>query len=80
MSDKVQARKESSETSIFHHGLIKLLVLEELKKLNRDWVTSLFLSGYEVDLVTPKKAPNSKATPLNKNDKPTNEIEGVNEE
>ena len=36
MSDKVRARPKSSETSIFHHGLINLLVMEELKKLNRD--------------------------------------------
>ena len=32
MSDNIQARLESSETSIFHHGLMKLQVLEELKK------------------------------------------------
>ena len=53
MVDKVQARPEGSETSIFNHGLIKLLVLEELKNMNRDWATFLFLSGYEVDTVSP---------------------------
>ena len=57
MEDKVQARPEGSESSIFHHGLIKLLVLEELKNLNRDWATFLFLSGYDVDALTPKKKP-----------------------
>ena len=36
MVDKVQAKSEGNETSLFHHGLIKLLVLEELKRLGRD--------------------------------------------
>ena len=57
MSDKLKARHESIETSIFHHGLIELMVMEELKKLNRDWDTFFFLSGYEVDVLTPKKRP-----------------------
>ena len=55
-------------------------MLEELKKLIRDWATFLFLSGYEVYLVTPKKTPNPKATPSNKNDKSTAGKKGVNEE
>lgn len=80
MSDKVQARAEGSETSIFHHGLIKLLMLEKLKKLNRDWTIFLFLDGYEVDSVTPKENPKPKATPSNKNDKYPFMTEGVNEE
>lgn len=60
ISDKVQGRPERSETSIFHHGLIKFIVLEELKKLNRDWGTFLFMSGYEIDAPTPRKTPKSK--------------------
>ena len=36
MADKIQAKFEGYETSLFHHGLIKLLVLEELKILGRD--------------------------------------------
>ena len=70
MSDKVQSRPECSETSIFHHVLIKFLVMEELKKLNRDRVTYMFLSGYEVDVLTPKKTPKSKTNPSIKNDEP----------
>ena len=80
MSNKFQARSEGSDTSIFHHGLITLLMLEELKKLNRDWATFLFLSGYEVGTLTPKKTPKSKATPSSKSDKPRVETKGVNEE
>ena len=79
MSDKFQARPESSETSIFHHGLTKILVLEELKKLNRDWATFLFLSGYEVDVLNPKKRPKSNTNPSSKNDESIAESKGGNE-
>ena len=44
------------EKYIFHFGLIKLLVLEELKKIKRDCNTSLFLSNYDHEImVTPSK-------------------------
>ena len=62
MSNKVQAKAQGSETSVFHHGLIKLLVLEEFKKLNRDWASFLFLSRYEVGSVTPKNISKPKIT------------------
>ena len=35
--------------------MIKLLVLEELKRLDRDWTSFLFMSGFEIDVVTPKR-------------------------
>ena len=56
MSGKFQIKKEGNETSLFHHGLIKILMLEELKRIGRDWTSFLFMSGYEIDVVTPKKA------------------------
>ena len=56
MSDKVQIKKKGNETSLFHHGLINLLVLEELKRLDRDWTSLLYMSGFEIDVVTHKKA------------------------
>ena len=37
MADKVQEKSEGSETSLFHHGLMKLLILDELQKIGRDW-------------------------------------------
>ena len=46
MSDKVQAKSEGNETSLFHHGLIKLMVLKELKILGREWSSFLFVSGF----------------------------------
>ena len=33
------------------------LVLEELKRLGRDWTSFLFMSGFEVYAVTPKRVP-----------------------
>ena len=47
---------------MFHHGLIKLLVLRELGKINKYWSPFLFISGYEVNLVTPKKTPKPNGT------------------
>ena len=57
MSDKVQVKTKGNETFLFNHGLIKLLVLEELKRLGRDWTSFLFMRGFEVDVVTPKRVP-----------------------
>jgi len=52
MYDKVQLRKETCETSLFHHGLVKLIVLHELHRVGRDWNTFIFMSGFknETDL------------------------------
>lgn len=63
MVDKVQEKPDTSSTSIFHHGLIKLLVVEDSNRLNRDCLTFLFLSGYEIDVATPsRKTLKSKST------------------
>lgn len=62
MADKVQAKPDASDTSFFHHGLIKLLVVEELNMLNRNWLTFLCLNGYELDTATPsRRTPKSKS-------------------
>jgi hypothetical protein len=37
MTDKVQAKYKQVEPNLFHFSLIKLLVLEELKKKNKEW-------------------------------------------
>ena len=47
MCDKVQYKKENHETSLFHHGLIKLLVLDSLNKIGRDWDSFIFMSGFQ---------------------------------
>ena len=56
MSDKVQMKIEGNETSLFHHGLIKLLVLEELNILDIDWTNintfHAYLSKQEMETCT----------------------------
>ena len=47
MCDKVQLKKEACETSLFHHGLVKLIVLHELQRVDRDWSTFMFMSGFK---------------------------------
>jgi hypothetical protein len=50
MSDRVQAKSKQVDTSVFHSGLIKMLVLEELKKTNTDWDAFLVASGFQPDV------------------------------
>jgi hypothetical protein len=37
MADRVQAKSKAVDTSVFHSGLIRMLVMEELKKRNIAW-------------------------------------------
>lgn len=48
MCDKVQLRKDDCETSLFHHGLVKLLVLNGLQKIGRDWDSFIFMAGFPI--------------------------------
>jgi hypothetical protein len=50
MSDRVQAKSKQVDTNCFHSGLIKMLVLEELKNTNTDWETFLVTSGFQPDI------------------------------
>jgi hypothetical protein len=52
MSDKVQAKSKLVESSIFHSGLIKFLVLEELSKTSGDWDTFLSTSGFSAYIIS----------------------------
>ena len=63
MSEKDQVKTKGNETSLFHHSLIKLLVLEELKILDRDWSYFLFIICFEVDFITPKITPKPRDIP-----------------
>ena len=64
MADKVQAKYEGCETSLFHHGLMKLLILNELQKIGRDWSSFLFINGFDLEKLTPARNPKTKGTPL----------------
>jgi hypothetical protein len=37
MADRVQDKSKEVDTSVFHLGLIKMLMMEELKKKSIDW-------------------------------------------
>jgi hypothetical protein len=50
MSDKVQAKSKQVDTNVFHYGLIKMLVMEELRKNNIDWETFLTSSQFQLDV------------------------------
>ena len=64
MADKVQAKSQIADKYVFHFGLIKLLVLEELKTTNRDWNTFLFLANYGPEVMpTPSKKVSSAVKP-----------------
>jgi hypothetical protein len=56
MSDKVQAKSKLVERSVFHYGLINMLVLEELKNIDGDWDTFLTASGFQPDVVNTPQA------------------------
>jgi hypothetical protein len=62
MSDRVQAKSKQVDTSFFHSGLIKMLVLEGLKKTNTVWEVFLVASGFQ---------PNVTHTPQSKRKTPT---------
>ena len=70
MADKVQMKSEGCETSLFHHGLIKLMVLNELQKINREWLSFLFLCGFGVEAQTTGSNPKAKETPPAESSKP----------
>ena len=63
MVDKVQEKSEGSETSLFHHGLMKLLILDELQKIGRDWSSFLFINCFELETLTPVRNPKAKGVP-----------------
>jgi hypothetical protein len=46
----VQAKSKQVDTSVFHSGLIKMLVLEELKKTNTLWEVFLASLGFRPDI------------------------------
>jgi hypothetical protein len=54
MASKVQAKPQKASSSLFHHGLIKLIVLEELNKRNKTWDYLLFWGEFGQE-VHPKK-------------------------
>jgi hypothetical protein len=52
MDDEVQDKSKKVDTSFFHYGLIKILVMEKLRKTNIDWEAFLTSSEFQIN-VTP---------------------------
>ncbi len=69
MADKVQMKSQGHETSLFHHGLIKLIVLHELKGINREWSSFLLLCGFGGENQDTCTSPKVKETPTAKTNK-----------
>ena len=47
MCDKIQLRKDDCESSLFHHGLVKLLVMDGLQKIGRDRDSFIYMAGFQ---------------------------------
>jgi len=53
MSTKVQRKPEAASTKVFHYGLIKLLVLDELQKVEKQWDYFLFWGDFRIEPQSP---------------------------
>ena len=51
MATQVRKHPYNTSHSIFHHGLLELLVLNELKNKRWTWLHFLFWSGFEVEKI-----------------------------
>jgi hypothetical protein len=55
MVDRVQAKSKKVDTSVFHSSIIKMLVMEELRKTSTDWETFLIASHFQLNVApTPR--------------------------
>jgi hypothetical protein len=52
MSDRVQAKSKAVDTSVFHSGLIRMLVMEELKKRKIPWEQFIIFAHMQLDIAS----------------------------
>jgi hypothetical protein len=52
ISDRVQSKSKAVDTSIFHSGLIRMLVMEELRKRNIPWEQFIVFSHMKLDIAS----------------------------
>jgi hypothetical protein len=70
MYDRVQAKSKAVDTSVFHSGLIRMLVMEELKKMNISWEQFIVSANMQLDIAsTPQSRmqipfPSSSVSPI----------------
>ena len=65
MAQKVQAKPEKENSRLFHHVLIKLIVMEELQIREKTWDCLLFWGEFEQEI-----QPKSKKKPTKKSSTP----------
>jgi hypothetical protein len=52
MADRVQAKSKAMDTSVFHSGLIKMLVMEDMKKINLSWEQFMVSSNLQLHITS----------------------------
>jgi hypothetical protein len=62
MSDRIQAKSKDVDSSLFHSGLIRMLVSEELGKKEISWEHFVVTSHFKLDLASTPQS--QKASPL----------------
>jgi hypothetical protein len=73
MSDRVQAKSKDVDSSLFHFGLIKMLVSEELGKKDISWENFVVTSHFKLDLApTPQSQRESPLSPSSNSKEGTN--------
>jgi hypothetical protein len=52
MVDRVQAKSKVVDTSVFHSGLIRMLVMDELKKITLYWEQFIVSANMQLDMAS----------------------------
>jgi hypothetical protein len=63
MSDMIQAKSKGADSILFHSGLIRMLVSEELGKKDIPWEHFVVTSHFKLDLPTPQSQRASSLSP-----------------
>jgi hypothetical protein len=69
MASKVQAKPQKASNSLFHHGLIKLIVLEDINRRNTSWDYLLFWGEFRQQIQSQKVGISSQQVTYPKNSK-----------
>jgi hypothetical protein len=65
MDDRVQSKSKDVDTSVFHSGLIRMLVMEELKKRNLSWEEFIVSSNLQLDIASTPQSRMQSPLPTN---------------
>jgi hypothetical protein len=52
IDDRVQAKSKAVDTSVFHSGLIRMIIMEELKKINLTWEKFIVSANLQLDVAS----------------------------